>query len=64
MGTRGSSANKRFALSNVIIAFGEPVQVGLFAAIKGYPLAGLGCLTSHERQTSWLVADIKTPPKG
>jgi hypothetical protein len=34
----------------VICAFGEPVQAGLFAAIKGNPLAGLGCLTSLERQ--------------
>jgi hypothetical protein len=35
-----------------ICAFGEPVQAGLFAAIKGNPLAGLGCLTSLERQTA------------
>jgi hypothetical protein len=35
-----------------ICAFGEPVQAGLFAAIKGDLLAGLGCSTSLERQTA------------
>ena len=35
----------------VICTFGEPAQAGLLAAIKGDPLAGLGCSTSLERQT-------------
>jgi len=33
-----------------ICPFGEPVQAGLFAAIKSDPLPGLTCSTSLERQ--------------
>jgi hypothetical protein len=35
-----------------ICAFGEPVQAGLFAAIKSDSLPGLGCSTLLERQTA------------
>ena len=40
-----------------ICAFGEPVQAGSFAAIKSYPLPGLACSTSLERQAAGSVWD-------
>ena len=45
-----------------ICAFGEPVQVGSFAAIKSDPLPGPECSTSLERQAADFVWDAYWSP--